>query len=89
MNSTIWKYRLRATDDQQIMMPAGAQILSVGVQQERVQLWAMVDPMNPLAQNRRIVMVGTGHVVPPACGRFIGTVSLFEGALILHVFDAS
>ena len=89
MNSTIWKYTLRATDEQQIQMPAGAQILSVGVVQERIQLWAMVDPMTPMAQNRRIVMVGTGHILPPAHGRFIGTVSLLNGALILHVFDAS
>jgi hypothetical protein len=39
----IYKYTLEVTDEQEVKMPANAQILCVQVQHGRPTLWALVD----------------------------------------------
>lgn len=88
--TTIWKYPLRITDTQKILLPVNAKILSVGVQDdEQVCMWAVVEP-NVLNKKERIIrMYGTGHQVDlgPTEALFIGTVQLFKTSLVYHVFE--
>lgn len=85
---TIWKYPLRVKDTQLVAMPKGARILSVGVQTDTICLWAMVDDREGETVYRRILIVGTGNPVFEAeDGKFIGTVQLYGGRLVFHVFE--
>jgi hypothetical protein len=84
---TIYKYLLQ--DTQNIELPKGARILSVGQQKNMIFIWAVIDPTQP-KEIRRFHVFGTGHLVPEHianCGYFIGTVHLFDGALVFHVFE--
>lgn len=101
MNNVIYKYKIDAPE-QNIMIPKGAKILSVGTQDGMsVSMWAAVNPDNEL-EERKFVSVETGVVrctVKMSCGqteeiilpldesKFIGTVLLFEGRYVLHVFE--
>ena len=82
----IWKFGLDVADVQQVMMPEGAQILSVQTQMETPQLWALVDPSRGV-EARTIALYGTGHPMPTDPGRFLGTFQLSDGALVFHAFE--
>jgi hypothetical protein len=60
---TVWKFPLAITDQQQIEMPVGAEILHVEPQEKTLCLWARVDPDAPL-EGRAFVITGTGNPVP-------------------------
>lgn len=82
----IWKYEFRV-DVQEIVMPHGAEILSVANQDGRLQLWAMVNPDN-FKQARVIEVLLTGEKIVEDKGKerkFLGTV--FWESLVLHVFE--
>ncbi len=80
----VWKFGI-VDPEAPVAMPNGAQVLSVGVQRERVCIWALVNPNEP-ATLRRFVIVPTGEQVP-GHGRFLGTVMLRDGALVFHVWE--
>ncbi len=84
---TIWKYTLAVQDEQTISLPSGAQVLSVQTQGGVVCLWAMVDPAMPKVE-RMVYVRGTGHPISMEIGPvdFVGTVQLFAGDLVWHVF---
>lgn len=70
---TIHKYKLEITDRQTLAMPAGAHVLSAGIDpQGAMCLWALVDDTAP-HQDRVVAICGTGHPVPFGF-RFVGTV---------------
>jgi hypothetical protein len=90
---TIYKYTLNIEDEPILLLPAGAQILSVNSQEtrngEKLFLWALVDPETK-ETGRYFRIYGTGHPIDEADLsrlRFIGTVSMRGGALIWHVFE--
>lgn len=90
----VGKYMLQITDEQTVMMPFGAQILSVQFQKDHnhrdnLQLWALIDETSTNKQHREIRIVGTGNPIEEHPGVFIGTVQEAGGALIWHVFDAT
>ena len=79
-------YKYEAGCDQRVSMPKDAEILSVGVQQDDIMIWARVNPDAPMV-DRKIIILGTGHEISEknASLPFIGTV--FMGSLVFHVFD--
>lgn len=83
----IFKYILPAGDEVRILMPAFAEVLSVGAQGENICVWALVDPdMPPLHRTFRIA--GTGHPIEDSeKWKFVGTVQLYGGSLVFHVFE--
>ncbi len=87
MQSTIYKYELPIEDEARVVMPLNAIVLSVQVQRGRPCLWAQVDPG---ARNvaRYFRVIGTGHPIDQAPGKFLGTIQLEGGALVFHVFEA-
>ena len=82
---TTYKYPLQITDQQTVTMPAGAQILHVGLGPHGdVCLWALVDSGKP-TELRHIVVTGTGHPVPDGV-TYLGSVT--SGIFVWHVWEA-
>lgn len=80
----IWKFDLERTLKQTIEMPKGAIILSVGMQNGEIKLWAACDPTEEDRQ-RTFYLCGTGQsTVDDPWVRFRGTV--MDGDFVWHVF---
>lgn len=82
---TIHKYPIQLTDAQWVKMPAQAEILSVGMQNGVMCLWAIVDPVFNTRDDKYICIVGTGNPFDGVYKKFIGTV--FDRDFVWHVFE--
>ena len=84
----IFKYPLEDEDQQQIMLPVNAEILTVQMQGNTLCLWAKVDETAHL-ENRReertIEQLGTGWPLNDDKRRYLGTIQ--RGPLVWHVFE--
>jgi hypothetical protein len=80
---TIWKFPLHLAETNVLDVPLGAEVLHVGDQMGTVTIWAKVDPT---AEKRalKIIIAGTGHVVPPDAQIFLGTVQ--QPPYVWHLF---
>jgi len=87
MSYAIWKFKLLTRDRQHVLMPAGAEILSAHAQFEDVVIWARVNVDEPVVVKREIQVLATGEETDWPHLRFIGTVLLEGGNLVLHVFE--
>lgn len=94
MTSKIFKYKLEVTDEQIVKLPSGSRVLSVMNQNDNIVLYALVSDNEIDTEEVSIRIVGTGHDIDffiPAAGfgggyEFLGTVSLYDGTLMFHVF---
>ena len=88
MAERIYKYELKPNQQGvwEVDMLAGAQILSVQVQQGVPQMWAVVNPDHE-PERRTYVVPGTGHEFPISSDnlKFIATFQM--GLLVWHVFE--
>ena len=87
VKKVIWKYELDITDKQTIMMPPGAQILSVANQRGKLCLWALVEPAWSDLEARTIEIIGTGNPIDLSglWHEHIGTVVMEP--FVWHVFE--
>lgn len=86
---TIWKFQLGDVDNAfrtDVEMPVDAKILSVAVQNDLIQVWAMVDSEAP-KRRRRFSIRGTGHQCHDGDGEYVGTAMFHGGRYVFHVFD--
>ena len=83
---TIWKFPIEITDEQDVMVPGGAEFLRAAMQGEKLCLWALVDAGSP-HEMRRIRVIGTGLPFEDSdkC-KYIGTAHDHRGA-VWHVFE--
>jgi len=89
MEKTIWKYELKVTAGQNILMPIGAEILTVQMQGGTPYLWGLVNPKAE-TESRSIEMFGTGNPVLYNTGvsrKYISTFQMQNGGLVFHVFE--
>lgn len=89
MNKTIYKYPLQVTDLQEVLLPIGAEILTIQVQNEIPCLWALVDP-DQIKEIVNIEIFGTGHPISYDIGvsrKYISTFQLNDGQLVFHTFE--
>ena len=63
MNKVIWKYPLKVQDVQNVIIPKGAELLSVQTQGDGAFLWALVNPKETETEARNIEIFGTGQPV--------------------------
>lgn len=84
MKGAIWKFPLEVTDDASVMMPIGAKILTVQVQNGTPCLWAHVNP-KANQRLRRLRIHWTGHEC--IADGYIGSFQFMHGSLVFHVFD--
>lgn len=84
----IFKYKLNPAETT-LELPKGAQLLSVGVQQNEIFVWAMVNAHDRFSQENRYFRVyATGEYITEGQKlSFLGTVHLCEGAVVGHVFE--
>lgn len=83
--NTIFKYTLEPMRKQYIKMPAGARILSVQGQHDKVAIWALVE--TGINEIRCFTTYITGAELPADPGTYIGTAQLHNGATVIHVFE--
>jgi len=83
---TIYKYKLEVIGQQSIVMPLGAETLSIQAQHGEPCLWALVDPDNAPTE-RSFLIYGTGHIVDHENLLYIDTFQMIGGDLIWHVFE--
>lgn len=81
---TIFKYDI--SENTGVLMPEGAQVLTVQMQRTSACVWAVVDPNAPMVL-RRFVLYGTGHPLPDEPGTYVGTFQVAGGSLVWHLFD--
>lgn len=82
----IWKFVMSPDDRQVIEMPIGAVLLSAHVQEDRLCIWAEVNPTGK-AYPRTIEMFATGQPIGEAARKFLGTILFAEGQFVFHVFE--
>ena len=93
----VYKYPLNLDEPINfVVMPEGAQILCVQVQQPNGNtefqtptpcLWALVDAGKKPKEMHKILTYGTGHQIHEENLKYIGSYQLDEGLLIFHVFE--
>jgi hypothetical protein len=91
MIERIYKYMLKAETTQLLELPAGAYILSVAEQHERIVIYAQVKPDVVETDYHMVWVFGTGHdidhkVFANRRAEFLGTVKMQGGALMFHVY---
>lgn len=80
----IFKVELKMDDSQEILMPNGAQFLSVQIQYNTICIWALVD-LALEVKKYKILKFGTGFDIDPSLiMTFIGTVQY--GPTVWHFF---
>ena len=88
MDKSIYKYQLRVTSEQNLILPKGSEILTVQNQFEQAELWALVDTETSEKEIRHIEIIGTGHPIDGNIQRrYISTFQIDGGNFILHAFE--
>lgn len=85
MSKTIWKFLLELTDGQVLMIPEGAEVLTVQLQNGEPCLWAIVNPEHG-PEPRRFEIHRTGNPIAAfAERRYIATFQ--QPPFVWHVFE--
>ena len=84
----VYKYTIPVEDHFSLDLPAGAKILTVQVQYQEPQIWALVDSGQSNVR-RDFRMAGTGHDIKEDNDSltYIGTFQLSGGSFIGHLFE--
>lgn len=87
MVEKIFKYPIEVTDEQIVLLPTGAKILTIQNQGEIPCLWALVNPTVPRDMAITIRIYGTGHdVIDSDSLEYISTFQMMGGSLVFHSF---
>jgi len=89
MNSVVYKYEKWVDDVVSFDLPINAEILHVDLQNgdQRIDLWALVNPDKKKTEKRTIRIAGTGHPIDPSLKlKYINTFTV-ERRLWFHVFE--
>jgi hypothetical protein len=84
--TTVHKFELQFKQDQHILLPVGAEILSVGNQLDRLFMWVKLDTSVWEDFPRIVHVVGTGIPMTHHDVTFIGSVFFAGGTEVYHVF---
>lgn len=86
----IFKYPIVIDNYFELNMPKESKVLTVDIQNNAPQLWALVDPEKS-TEKRRFRFVGTGHPIEEELENltFISTFQMDGGALIFHIFEVA
>lgn len=83
----IYKYPLEIEDEQNVLLPTGAKILTVQSILDKPYLYALVNPTAPNNMAVTIRTFGTGHPISDSGYlEYIGTFQIYGGHLVFHVF---
>lgn len=87
----VWKFPIEITDDFELELPAGAEILYVDSQRDtEVNMWALVDTEAP-KMFRKFHLAGTGYHIDEALNltkaNHVASFQMQGGALVFHLFE--
>lgn len=82
----IYKYTLDVVSEQTLLLPIGAEFLSLQVQQGTPAMWFKVNPDAEGTQATRFYVLPTGQEFNYDPGTFLGTFQLLAGNFVGHVF---
>lgn len=86
MKKVVYKYKLQITKViQEVVLPLGAQILCIKMQNDELCMCALVDPDQTYNEVVKIRCAGTGHEITEDV-EYIDTVMLLDGELVFHFF---
>lgn len=86
MKKVVYRYKLQITKViQEVVLPLGAQILCIKMQNDELCMWALVDPDQTYNEVVKIRCAGTGHEITEDV-EYIDTVVLLDGELVFHFF---
>lgn len=88
MSHRIWKYWLDVAEEQDLVVPLGAQPLTVQLQQGRPMLWAVVAPDASRAPTLTIFCRSTNQAMTGREGQHLGTVQMPDGDGVYHYFTS-
>lgn len=86
VSKQVWKYPVRGVHHFNILMPAGAQPLTVQMQNQAPELWVLVPDTKAKSVVRKFTVVGTGHEILDEYVEYIATFQLND-SLVFHVFE--
>jgi uncharacterized protein len=86
----IFKYPIEVVDEQVLVLPLGAKVLSAIAQGDDLVVYALVEPIVEFKKNVEIRIAGTGHEIAFDLQKFkfLNSISMYGGRLIWHVFYA-
>jgi len=88
MNNVIWRYELNATEKNSILIPENSEILSIQAHNDIICMWIKVNPVKRKVKRIfEIIETGIPMSEIDIPRKFISTVQLFNGKMILHVFE--
>lgn len=86
---TIWKWTIPVTDEWEVEMPVGAQVIAADAEtMDRIDLWAIVDP-DADTETRHFIIHGTGHPLHEDATKDTHVATTRIGPLAWHVFDVT
>ena len=86
MKKVVYKYKLQITKViQEVVLPLGAQVLCIKMQNDELCMWALVDPDQTYNEVVKIRCAGTGHEITEDV-EYIDTVMLLDRELVFHFF---
>ena len=86
MKKVVYKYKLQITKViQEVVLPLGAQILCIKMQNDELCMWALVDPDQTYNEVVKIRCADTGHEITEDV-EYIDTVMLLDRELVFHFF---
>lgn len=86
MEKSIWKFPFTASDEIDLYIPKGGEVLTVQIQGATPCMWVLVNPKAEI-EIRTFSIVGTGHPIKYNLGKYIGTFQLLGGSLVFHIFE--
>lgn len=84
--TTIHKFAIHHTGISEVVMPRFARVISAHAQYNSIKIWAIVTPGQEMDARRFAVLV-TGDNEDVGHGKYIGTVLLYDGEYVAHVFE--
>ena len=89
MTHQVWKYELTENERPLQVPPGASKFLSVQAQGEKLCVWILVNPDDPVRIDRKYKIVGTGQDInlfgPENMWSYAGTAQI--GPLVWHVFE--
>ena len=82
----IWKYEIPIESWFTLEMPMGAKIHTFQTQGDEAHIWAIVEPGREIVK-RCFVILATGQEFIESPGKYLGTVQVYGGQLVWHLFE--
>jgi hypothetical protein len=84
----IWKYEIEISDDHVLTIPAHAEILYLGVQEDTPYIWVKLNPYNK-GVKRHFITYGTGHSIKEDDSTLLSYIGTFQytNGFVGHLFE--